>query len=99
MWHPLGLAILLLYGSAYCAAAIAWLAAVSYLVRTVANRKPGVRLWSAGLGYIPLNLVFRPDLLTERGQLWRRRFGRSVLVFVGALAAGVALTGLAALLH
>ena len=99
MWNPLGLTLLLLYGSAYCVAAIAWLAAMSYLIRTLANRKPGIPLWSVRLVYIPLNIVFRPDLLTERGQLCRRRFGISALVFLGALVAGVVLTALAALLR
>jgi hypothetical protein len=99
MWHASGLAMLMLFASAYCVAAIAWSAAVFYLFKTVANRHPGVRLWSAALGYIPLNAVFRPDLLTDRGRLYRSRFGISLLVFVGALGAGLALGALARLLH
>lgn len=87
-------AVLILFATAYSAAAMAWSVAVVYLFRTVANRQPGVRLWSAALGYVPLNIVFRPDLLTERGRLFRRRFGKAVLFFVVAVGAGAALTGL-----
>lgn len=75
----------MLFAVAYCLAAIAWSAAVLYLFKTIANRRPGVRLWGAELGYIPLNAVFRPDLLTDRGRLCRRRFGISALVFIAAL--------------
>jgi hypothetical protein len=97
--YALGLTLLILYGSAYSVTAIAWVAAVYYLFKTIANRQPGVRLWNAALGYIPLNIVFRPDILTERGRVCRRRFGVSLLVFVGALGIGLALGGVARLLH
>ena len=89
----------MLYGSAYSVTAIAWLAAVYYLFKTITNRQPGVPLWNAALGYIPLNIVFRPDILTDRGRLCRRRFGVSLLVFVGALGAGIAIGLVARLLH
>jgi hypothetical protein len=99
MRNVFAFAILMLFAGAYCVAAIAWSAAALYLFRTIANRQPGVRLWSAALGYIPLNAVFRPDLLTDRGRLCRRRFGLSVLVFVGALGSGFALGAIARLLR
>jgi hypothetical protein len=97
--YAYGLTLMILYGSAYCVTAIAWTAAVYYLFKTIANRQPGVRLWNAALGYFPLNLVFRPDLLTDRGRLCRRRFGISLLAFVSALGTGFALGGVARLLH
>lgn len=99
MWEGSGLLLLLLYGSAYSVTAIAWSAAVFYLFMTIANRQPGVRLWNAALGYVPLNIVFRPDLLTDRGRLCRRRFGISLLTFVGALGTGSAIGVVARLLH
>ena len=95
MRNVLGLTLLLLYGTAYAVAAIAWFVAALYLLRTVANRQPGVRLFSAPLAYCPVNIVFRPDLLTDRGQACRRRFGLFGMVFAGALGAGIALAGLA----
>jgi hypothetical protein len=93
------LTLLTLYGGAYAVAAIAWSAAVFYLFMTIANRQPGVRLWNAALGYFPLNIVFRPVLLTDRGRLCRRRFGISFLTFVGALGTGIAIGLVARLLH
>jgi hypothetical protein len=98
MAQSVGFAVFLLFGTAYCVACIAWFTALSYLFKTVANRHPGVRLWSAELGYLPFNIVFRPDLLTDRGQLARQRFGRWLLVFLGSLAAGLALSALARIL-
>ena len=94
-----GLTLLTLYGGAYAVTAIAWSVAVFYLFMTIANRQPGVRLWNAALGYVPLNIVFRPDLLTDRGRLCRRRFGISLLAFVGALGTGIAIGLIARLLH
>jgi hypothetical protein len=94
MRHALDLAILILFATAYSAAAIAWSVAAVYLFRTIANRRPGVRLWSAALGFVPLNIVFRPDLLTDRGQLYRRRFGKAAFFFAIAVGTGFALSGL-----
>jgi hypothetical protein len=94
MRHALDLAILILFATAYSAAAIAWSVAAVYLFRTMAHRHPDVRLWSAALGYVPLNIVFRPDLLTDRGKLYRRRFGKAALCFAVAVGTGFALSGL-----
>jgi hypothetical protein len=90
--------ILMFFASTYSAAAIAWSVAVLYLWKTIANRRPEVRLWSAALGYVPLNIVFRPELLTERGRLCRRRFGVALLAFVVAVSAGLAMNGILGLL-
>jgi len=97
MRQALGAAILLLFAGAYCAAAIAWSGAAWYLCKTVVHRQPGVRLWSATLGFFPLNIVFRPALLTERGRACRRRFAMFLGVFLVAVAIGLALSGLARL--
>jgi hypothetical protein len=98
MQSILGFAILMVFGSAYTVATLAWLAAVYCLWKTIVNRRRGVRLWSATLGYFPPNIVFRPDLLTERGQVFRRRFGQAVVAFVAAVATGLALDALLQLL-
>ena len=84
---------------AYSIAAIAWFLAVANLFRTVANRRPGTPLWSRRLAYFPLNIVFFPDLLTERGRMCRRRFGLSVAVFLGAIAFGFLVERIASSLH
>ncbi len=94
MRNAVGFAFLVLLGSAYTVATVAWLTAVYYLWKTIANRRSEVLLWSAPLAFFPPNLVFRPDLLTERGQLFRRRFGQAVLVFVTAIVTGLALGSL-----
>ena len=86
-----GFLVLLLVGSVYRVATVAWIAAAYYLFKTIANRRSEVLLWSAPLGYFPPNIVFRPDLLTQRGQLFRSRFGQSALEFVAAVATGVVL--------
>jgi hypothetical protein len=91
MWDILGLGLVTLYASAYCLTAIAWLGGVALLFRTMANRKVGISLWSAELGYLPLGLLFRPDLLTERGKDCRAKFGKALLVFIAALATGLLL--------
>lgn len=93
-----GFLVLMLVSSVYTVATVAWLAAAYYLFKTIANRRSEVLLWSAPLGFFPPNIVFRPDLLTERGQAFRRRFGQAALVFVAAVATGVALGGLVRLL-
>jgi hypothetical protein len=94
MQHLVGLIILMAFASVYTVSTIAWLAAVYYLYKTIANRCPGVSLWNGPLGYFPPNIVFRPGLLTDRGQFFRRRFGQAVVVFVAAVATGLALDGL-----
>ncbi len=98
MRNALGLGMLLAFASAYCVAAIAWIAAISCLFGTMANRRPGVRLWNATLGYFPPNIIFRPDLLTDRGRLHRRRCAIAILTFLGALGAALALERLLSLL-
>lgn len=98
MQRTLGFAILILFGSVYTVATIAWLAAVYSLFKTIANRRSDVLLWSAPLGFFPPNIVFRPDLLTDRGQFFRRRFGQAALVFAAAVATGLALDGLVRML-
>jgi len=87
----LGLGLVLLYASAYCVSAIAWLGGIALLFRTMASRKAGVSLWGAEVGYFPLTLLFRPDLLGERGLECRRKFGRILPIFVAALATGLSL--------
>jgi hypothetical protein len=94
MQHLVGFTILMVFASVYTVSAIAWLAAAYYLYKTIANRRPGVSLWNAPLGYFPPNIVFRPGLLTDRGQLFRRRFGQAVVICVAAVATGLALDGL-----
>ncbi len=98
MGPALGFAILIGLASVYTVATVAWLAAGYCLLKTMANRRPGVRLWSARVGFFPPNIVFRPDLLTDRGRFFRRRFAQAGLVFSAALAAGLALHGLVRLL-
>jgi hypothetical protein len=94
MQEVLAFAILMVFGSVYTVATLAWIAAVFFLLKTIGNRRPGVLLWGAPLGYFPPNIVFRPDLLTDRGQFFRRRFGQAALVFVTAVVMGLALDGL-----
>ena len=94
MQQILGFAILVVFACAYTVATIAWLAAAYCLWKTIANRRRGVPLWGAPLGYFPPNIVFRPGLLTDRGRLFRRRFGQAVVIFVAAVATGLALDGL-----
>jgi hypothetical protein len=94
MQSAIAFAALAMVGSIYTVATVAWLAAAYYLLKTMANRRAGVLLWSAPLAFFPPNIVFRPDLLTERGQAFRRRFGRAALVCVAAAATGLALGGL-----
>jgi hypothetical protein len=98
MQAALGFAILMVFGSVYTVATLAWLAAVYFLLKTIANRQPGISLWGAPLGYFPPNIVFCPELLTDRGQFLRRRFGQAALVFVAAVAIGLAVNGLLRLL-
>jgi hypothetical protein len=94
MQEALAFVVMMLFASAYSVAAIAWLAAVALLWRTMAHRKAGVRLWSPELAYCPACIVFRPDLLTERGLQCRQSFGKAVLVFVTAVAVGLIVSGI-----
>jgi len=91
----LGFTILMLLASTYSVATIAWSAALLYLFKAMAHRKPGVRLWNRQLGYFPCNLIFHPELLTEPGQICRRRFGISLLIFIGAAGMSLAIGALA----
>ena len=94
MRTAIGFVFLALVGSVYTVATVAWLTAAYYLFKTMANRRSGVLLWSAPLAFFPPNIVFRPDLLTERGQAFRRTFGQAALVCVAAVATGLALGAL-----
>ncbi len=95
----IGFAMLMALACAYSVAAIAWIIAMSSLFRTVANRRSGVPVWHARLAYFPPNIVFFPDLLTERGRAYRRRFGLALGIFVGAVGIGIGLNRIAILLH
>jgi len=93
MHDAIGFTVLMLAGSVYTVATVAWLAAAYYLFQTMANTRSGVLLWSAALAYFPPNIVFRPDLLTDRGRVFRRRFATAALVCAAAVATGLALSG------
>jgi hypothetical protein len=94
----LGFGLLMALACAYSVAAIAWFIALSNLFRTIRNRRPGVPLWHWRLAYFPPNIVFFPDLLTERGRLCRRRFGLAMVAFLGAVAIGLVLDRLISVL-
>ena len=98
MRHALGFAIPVLFGCVYTVATMGWLVGAYCLFKTIANRRAEVLLWGAPLGYFPPNIVFRPDMLTDRGQFFRRRFGQAALVFAAAVAIGLALLGLVRML-
>lgn len=98
MHAAVGFAFLILVGSTYTVATVAWLTAAYYLWQTIANRRREVPLWSASLAFFPPNIVFRPDLLTDRGRIFRRRFGQAAFVCVAAVATGLLLGGLARML-
>ena len=87
--------LLMVLACAYCIAAIAWIVAVVNLFRTIANRRPGISVWHIRLAYFPPNIIFFPDLLTERGRLFRRRFTLSALAFFAAIGLGLVVAGLA----
>ena len=98
MHAVVGFAFLILLGSIYTVATVAWLVAAYCLCKTIANRRSAVPLWSAPLAFFPPNIVFRPDLLTDRGQIFRRRFGQAAFVFLAAVATGLLLGGIARML-
>ena len=91
----IGFALLMALACAYSIAAIAWIVAVANLFRTIANRRPGISTWHRRLAYFPPNIVFFPDLLTERGRVFRRRFTLSALAFFAAIGLGLVVAGLA----
>ncbi len=64
---------------------IAWVSGVWYTIRVPFNLKPGVDAWAMGN---PFNYLFKPEALTSKGLVARRRAGVSLLVFVAALVVG-----------
>lgn len=98
MYDLVGLMIIMVFASAYSVAAMAWLAGVYCLWKTIVHRRPGVPLWGAPLAYFPPSIVFRPGLLTDRGQRYRRQFGYAIVMFVASVVSGLALEGLLGML-
>jgi hypothetical protein len=80
--------LVVVFVGAWAAAACAFVALAWNLVRIPFNLKSGVSYPSGN----PFNAVLKPDLLSERGLVARRRAGLSLFVFVLMLAAG-ALSG------
>ncbi len=80
--------LFIIVACAYSIAAIAWIVAVTNLFRTIAHRRPGIPAWHPRFAYFPPNIIFFPDLLTDRGRLCRKRFTVSAVAFVAALALG-----------
>jgi len=65
-----------------------WLAAVFFGFQAVRMPRHGASLWSRATLWNPFNALLRPELLTERGQFYRRRCFRALLIFgfsVGSL--------------
>ncbi len=66
----------------------AWYAIVVYSFMMVRQIRSGVPRWGRSLIYNPFNVVFRPDLLTDRGLAYRRRLGWAVAAFVCIVLGG-----------
>ena len=67
---------------------IAWLRTVFFGWKAIANRREGVDLFrDAPLGN-PVNILFRGELLTERGLAYRRKMVRSIVFFLATAIAG-----------
>jgi hypothetical protein len=74
--------------SSVVAAPISAAGVLVYLIQASRNRRAGVSLFSLDILACGANLVlFRPDLLNEDGQQYRRMFFRAVLVFLSTVAA------------
>jgi hypothetical protein len=58
------------------------IAVVIYFLRMLREVRPGVSPWGLHVFYNPLNVLFRPNLLTDRGLMWRRRLGISIALFL-----------------
>jgi hypothetical protein len=80
-----------LFVTAWIIAAISWPLAVFYMFKTVANRRPGLRLWHDAPTLFgaepwwmrnPFNHICVTDNLTEEGIRCRRRLIYAVLCFV-----------------
>jgi hypothetical protein len=57
------------------------------LVRVPFNLKADIDVWASGN---PLNYLLRPEALTARGLIARRRVGQALLVFIAACAVALA---------
>jgi hypothetical protein len=75
----------------FIVAPVAWLSAVYCMFMTVANRKPGIRLWhdAPDFGFNsqwwlrnPWNHILATEHLTDRGRMYRRRLVYSILAFI-----------------
>jgi hypothetical protein len=60
------------------------------------HRKPGPRTWRDRWGFNPNNLIFFPDRLDERGQIYakRARYGIKLALFGAACGFLAAFTGI-----
>jgi hypothetical protein len=67
---------------------LSWLQIVSYGNRATVNRKPGVPYWP-GNQENPNNILFRPQLLTEKGL----RARRNCFVWFGVFLVTLAIFG------
>ena len=66
---------------------VVWFCTLYFIWKTISNRKPNVfrddPFWN------PVNIVFRGDLLTEKGLEYRRKMVRSVILFAMTCIAAV----------
>jgi hypothetical protein len=74
----------IVFVAAFVAAVVSWFVAAVSMFRMVANRKEGVPLFPAWYES-PVNLVFRPRNLTDRGLSARRWLFYGFIGFIACL--------------
>lgn len=77
-----GLILLLVYSFAMLVAPVAWVCTLVFMVKTIANRKPHVRLWRDAPFCNPWNIMLNSSLLTDEGLRCRRVVVKSAGWFV-----------------
>ncbi len=84
---PRNMRVSIAFGALWTLAFVSWFAVVAYGLKAVRQPRPGVRVWSRATLWNPMNMLLRPELLTEQGQRYRKSCLRALLVFVACVLA------------
>jgi len=80
--EPASILLMLIAVPSMLVALVAWPCIIFFGVRAARNAKAEVNVWSSETHWNPLNVVFYPRLLTDRGLQYRRRCFQAVTCFV-----------------
>ena len=80
--HTSGFGITSIYVICICVGEASWFAAIIYGNKAIRRTRPGVTLWGRETLWNPVNVLLRPNLLTEKGCSYRHKCFLAVAIFI-----------------